>query len=97
MQWFKMCVIACRLAWPFFLTPWRSPLLRWRMETYGILDARGVPVTAHEITAPVFFHFLLTKRVALVRFLRWAATLDRLPAVTSHQPMLRRKPRAGNA
>ena len=80
MPWFKMCVIACRLAWPYLLTPWRSPLLRWRMETYGILDTHGVPVAAHEITPQVFFHFLMTQHVTLVRFLRWAATFDRLPA-----------------
>lgn len=69
-----MLCVACRLAWPYLLTPWRSPVLRWRMETYGIRDARGVPVTAHEINAALCVRFLITNRAALVRFLRWAAS-----------------------
>ena len=36
--WGRMLGIAVSLAWPHLLTPWRSPLLRWRIETYGIRD-----------------------------------------------------------
>ena len=70
-----MLVVAWRLAWPHVLTPWRSPLLRWRMETYGILDARGVPLSAHDVTAATLVRFLIHNRTALGRFLYWAASL----------------------
>ena len=71
----RMLVVAWRLAWPDVLTPWRSPLLRWRMETYGCLDARGRLLHAEEITPAGFFAFLARHRRALCRFLRWAAAL----------------------
>lgn len=73
MLWIRMIAVAWRLAWPYMLTPWRSPLLRWRMETYGILDERGVPLTAHAIGPREFFQFACSNRLALWRFLRWAA------------------------
>ena len=47
------------------LTPWRSPYLRWRIETYA-----GIPAT--EITAPQFFRFAWDHRRDLLRYLRWA-------------------------
>ena len=71
----RMLLIACRLAWPDLLAPWRSPLLRWRMETYGIQDAHGRLLHAEEITPARFLRFLLQRRAALGRFLRWAASL----------------------
>ena len=47
------------------LQPWRSPYIRWRMETFfgeeaGELDARKL------------FHLLWRERARLRRFLRWA-------------------------
>ncbi len=77
MLWCRMLLVALRLAWPYLLTPWRSPLLRWRMETYGLLDERGMTVDASAITPTVFYRFLLTHPRALMRFLRWAACLPR--------------------
>ena len=71
----RMIGIAWGLAQPYALTPWRSPLLRWRMETYGALDEHGRLLHAHEITPPQFFSFLSTHRPALWRFLRWASLL----------------------
>ena len=71
----RMVWIAVRLAWPHVLLPWRSPLLRWRMETYGILDQHGRLLHAEAITPLRFFRFLLTRRAALARFLRWACSL----------------------
>ena len=70
-----MAGVAVRLAWPYLLTPWRSPLLRWRIETYGIRDEQGAFLTADAIDARRFFQFASANRVALVRFLYWAATL----------------------
>ena len=75
MVWFRMVWIALRLAWPHWLTPWRSPLLRWRMETYGLLDAQGRPLSASAITPRAFWQFLRRHHAALRRFLRWPACL----------------------
>jgi len=75
MLWFRMVWVAWRLAWPNLLAPWRSPLLRWRMETYGIQDAQGRLLHADEITPARFLAFSVRHRRALLRFLRWAALL----------------------
>jgi hypothetical protein len=80
MLWFRMLGVALRLAWPYWLTLWRSPLLRWRMETYGIRDARGEFLSESSITPSTFFRFLVVNRTALLRFLHWAATLDQPPS-----------------
>ncbi len=50
------------------LSPWRSPYLRWRMETYW-----GVP--ANDIGFAVFWRFLWTHRRDLLRFLAWAGRM----------------------
>ena len=75
MLWVRMILAAGRLAWPFLLTPWRSPLLRWRIETYGFLDERGRILHADDVTAKHFLRFTVLHRLALLRFLRWAARL----------------------
>ena len=75
MLWCRMVGVALRLAWPYWLTPWRSPLLRWRMETYGVLDEHGQLLHADALTARRTMQFLVRSRRALIRFLRWAATL----------------------
>ena len=75
MLWFRMFWIALRLAWPHVLTPWRSPLLRWRMETYGVTDASGRLLHAEELTPRRMLAFTVRRRSALLRFLRWAALL----------------------
>ena len=75
MVWVRMMLVAIRLAWPHLLTPWRSPLLRWRIETYGFRDAQGHLLHAHDITPSRFFTFVVHQRRALARFLRWAASL----------------------
>jgi hypothetical protein len=79
MLWFRMCVIAWRLSWPHVLTPWRSPLLRWRLETYGVTDEAGRVLHADELSARIVWRFLLRHGAAWRRFLRWAAELDRPP------------------
>jgi hypothetical protein len=47
------------------LTPWRSPYLRWRIETYW-----GIP--AESITAGDFWQFLWQRKADLFRFVLWA-------------------------
>ena len=73
--WFTMFWVAWRLAWPYPLTPWRSPLLRWRLETYGLSDETGRLLHADAITHAHFLRFVFQNRSALLRFLRWAACL----------------------
>jgi hypothetical protein len=46
------------------LTPWRSPYLRWRIETYS-----GLP--AESINASAFFRFVCAERLSLLQYLRW--------------------------
>ncbi len=72
---FRMLVVALRLAWPYLLAPWRSPLLRWRVATYGLLDAHGRALHAEDVTPADLLRFALRHRAALLRFLRWAASL----------------------
>ncbi|HEX4771305.1 MAG TPA: hypothetical protein VH351_10760 [Bryobacteraceae bacterium] len=45
-------------------TPWRSPYLRWRMETYS-----GIP--AESFTAGSFFKLLIRERGPMWRYLLW--------------------------
>jgi hypothetical protein len=47
------------------LRPWKSPYLRWRIETYSGLHAE-------EISARDFWRFVWRERSNLARFLRWA-------------------------
>jgi hypothetical protein len=67
--------LALRLVWPWLLAPWRSPLLRWRLETYGVTDARGRPLHADEIGPSQCCAFLVRERHAILRLFRWAARL----------------------
>lgn len=46
------------------LSPWRSPYLRWRIETYSGLHAESIGFLD-------FWRFLWRERSHLVRFLRW--------------------------
>jgi hypothetical protein len=50
----------------FRFRPWRSPYLRWRLETYG-----GVP--ADKIGFTEFWRFVWKHHRDLLRFLAWAA------------------------
>ena len=76
MRGLRMITIALRLAGPYWLAPWRSPLLRWRMETYGMQDARGRLLQAADITPARFRRFVVTHYRILWAFLRWAARLS---------------------
>jgi len=52
------------------LTPWRSPYLLWRIETYC-----GVKMT--QIGFLEFWEFLWRERTNLWRFLKWTGEMDR--------------------
>jgi hypothetical protein len=46
------------------LRPWRSPSLRWRIETYSGLHADQIGVSE-------FWRFAWRERANLLRYLRW--------------------------
>jgi hypothetical protein len=52
------------------LRPWRSPYLRWRIETFW-----GTP--ADEIGFLDFWRFVWRQRRDLIRFLDWVERMDR--------------------
>jgi hypothetical protein len=58
-----------RLSKGYRLCPWRSPYLRWRIETYCGLHANGISPRA-------FWKFTWQNRRELMRFLRWADKMD---------------------
>jgi hypothetical protein len=51
------------------LTPWRSPYLLWRMETFS-----GMP--ADEIGFSEFWRFVWEHRRDLMRYLAWVERMD---------------------
>jgi len=51
------------------LTPWRSPYLLWRVETYC-----GVKMT--QIGFLEFWEFVWRERSSLWRFLKWTAEME---------------------
>ncbi len=59
-----------RMSKGYRLCPWRSPYLRWRIETYWGWHAE-------QITPRQFWQFLWTRRADLWRFLRWADRAER--------------------
>jgi hypothetical protein len=52
------------------VTPWRSPYLRWRIETYSGIRMSDVDLAG-------FWHFVWHERGELARFLKWAARMER--------------------
>ncbi len=52
------------------LAPWRSPYLRWRLETYSGMHAET-------ITAADIFRFLWREKRQFLRFLRWTDEIRR--------------------
>jgi hypothetical protein len=56
---------AWRLARGYRLCSWRSPYLRWRIETYA-------GIHAEQIDFGTFWKFVWRRRRDLVRYLQWA-------------------------
>ena len=52
------------------LAPWRSPYLKWRIETY-------TGVKMKDIGFLEFFEFTWKERAELFRFLQWPAEMER--------------------
>ncbi|HUI84166.1 MAG TPA: hypothetical protein VL240_08080 [Candidatus Binatia bacterium] len=51
------------------LAPWRSPYLRWRIETY-------TGIRMHSIGFLEFWGFMWRERKELARFLKWTAEME---------------------
>lgn len=68
----RAAVEIARLAWQaargYRLRPWRSPYLRWRIETYSGQDADSVDAGA-------FWRFLWRERRQLAAYLRWSGAM----------------------
>ena len=60
-----------RMSKGYRLRPWRSPYLRWRVETYWGMHAE-------RISDAEFRMFVWQHRAELLRFLKWAARMKRL-------------------
>jgi len=65
-----MILLLWRLTRGYRLRPWKSPYLRWRLETYWC-------VHADQVTFREFWSLTWRERRALLRYLRWAAEMDR--------------------
>lgn len=83
---FRAAVEIARLAWQaargYRLRPWRSPYLRWRIETYSGQDADSVDAGA-------FWRFLWRERRRLAAYLRWSGAMrtgESRPAKPPRQP-----------
>lgn len=63
-----MLRIVWRLTRGYRLRPWRSPYLRWRIETYS-------GIQADRITFREFWSFAWQHRKELWRYLKWAAAM----------------------
>ena len=64
-----MLRVLWRLTRGYRLRPWRSPYLRWRIETYSGLDAGRISFAR-------FWSFAWNNRKDLLRYLRWAARMS---------------------
>ena len=65
-----MILVLWRLTRGYRLRPWQSPYLRWRLETYW-------GVHAERITFRQFWWLAWRQRKPLLRYLRWAAEMNR--------------------
>jgi len=61
------------------LAPWRSPYLRWRIETY-------TGVQMHNIGFLELVGFMWRERRELARFLQWTAGMDDYARVKPKNP-----------
>jgi hypothetical protein len=73
-----MLQVLWRLTRGYRFNPWRSPYLRWRMETYWGLHAEQIGFTD-------FWRFAWQRRTDLWRYLRWAARRGQVRKSEFHQ------------
>jgi hypothetical protein len=61
------------------LAPWRSPYLRWRIETYC-----GVKMS--QVGFLEFWGFMWRERSELLRYLKWTAQMERYARIKPRNP-----------
>jgi hypothetical protein len=61
------------------LAPWRSPYLRWRLETYT-----GIRMTRSGFIE--FWGFTWRERMQILRFLRWTGKMGKYARVKPQNP-----------
>lgn len=61
------------------LAPWRSPYLRWRIETYSGLKM-------NQIGFREFWGFVWRERSELLRYLIWTARMQRYARIKPKNP-----------
>lgn len=61
------------------LAPWRSPYLRWRIETYTGIKMQSIGFLE-------FFGFMWRERDELGRFLKWTADMERYARAKPKNP-----------
>jgi hypothetical protein len=66
----RIAAVLWRLAKGYRLRPWRSPYLRWRIETYWGLHAE-------RITFRQFWAFTWNHRRELGRYARWGREMEK--------------------
>ena len=81
-----MLTLVWRLTRGYRLTPWRSPYLKWRMETYWGFHADQIAFTD-------FCRFAWERRADLWRYLRWASRRGHLRGADT--PVCRAETRLG--
>ena len=59
--------------------PWRSPYLRWRIETYC-----GVKMS--QVGFLEFWGFMWRERSEMLRYLKWTAQMDRYARIKAKNP-----------
>jgi len=61
------------------LAPWRSPYLRWRIETYTGIKMQSIGFLE-------FWEFTWRERRELLRFLKWTGEMERYARVRPKNP-----------
>ena len=61
------------------LAPWRSPYLRWRLETYTGVKMQSIGFLE-------FWRLMWRERRQMVRFLRWTAKMDNYARLKPRNP-----------
>lgn len=61
------------------LAPWRSPYLKWRIETYTGLKMNKIGFFE-------FWGFIWRERANLLRFLQWTSEMDRYARARPKNP-----------
>ena len=74
-----MISIFWRLSSGYRLRPWRSPYLRWRIETYS-------GISAESIGTYDFLRFCWRNRASLLQYAGWAASMKELGSKEPSEP-----------